>query len=35
MQEDKAMIHVTMEEAKERLPDLMDAAARGETVLIE
>ncbi len=29
------MIQVTMDEAKERLPDLMDAAARGETVLIE
>lgn len=29
------MIQVTMEEAKDRLPDLMDAAVRGETVLIE
>lgn len=29
------MIQVTMDEAKERLPDLMGAAARGETVLIE
>lgn len=29
------MIQVTMAEAKERFPDLMDAAARGETVLIE
>ncbi len=29
------MIQVTMDEAKERLPDLIDAAARGETVLIE
>ncbi len=29
------MIQVTMDEAKERLPDLMDAAARSETVLIE
>ncbi len=28
------MIQVTMDEAKERLPDLI-AAARGETVLIE
>ncbi len=35
MQEDRAMIQVTMDEAKERLPDLIDAAARGETVLIE
>jgi antitoxin (DNA-binding transcriptional repressor) of toxin-antitoxin stability system len=32
---EKAMIQVTTDEAKERLPDLMDAAARGETVLIE
>jgi antitoxin (DNA-binding transcriptional repressor) of toxin-antitoxin stability system len=30
-----AMIQVTMDEAKERLPDLIDAAARGEMVLIE
>ena len=29
------MIQVTMDEAKEQLPDLIDAAARGETVLIE
>jgi len=29
------MIQVTMDEAKDRLPDLIDAAARGETVLIE
>jgi antitoxin (DNA-binding transcriptional repressor) of toxin-antitoxin stability system len=29
------MIQVTMDEAKERLPDLIDAASRGETVLIE
>ncbi len=35
MQEESAMIRVTMDEAKERLPDLMDAAARGATVLIE
>lgn len=28
------MIHVTMDEAKERLSGLMDAVARGETVLI-
>lgn len=29
------MIQVTMDEAKERLPDLMAAAIRGEMVLIE
>lgn len=31
---DSATIQVTMDEVKERLPDLMDAATRGETVLI-
>ena len=29
------MIQVTMDEAKGQLADLIDAAARGETVLIE
>jgi antitoxin (DNA-binding transcriptional repressor) of toxin-antitoxin stability system len=29
------MVQVSLDEAKERLPDLIDAAARGETVLIE
>ena len=29
------MIQVTTDQAKDKLPDLIDAASRGETVLIE
>ncbi len=29
------MIHVRLDDAKTQLPDLIDAAVRGETVLIE
>jgi antitoxin (DNA-binding transcriptional repressor) of toxin-antitoxin stability system len=29
------MIHVRLDDAKTQLPDLVDAAVRGETVLIE
>jgi antitoxin (DNA-binding transcriptional repressor) of toxin-antitoxin stability system len=29
------MIHVQLDDAKTQLPDLIDAAVRGETVLIE
>jgi antitoxin (DNA-binding transcriptional repressor) of toxin-antitoxin stability system len=32
---ESAVIQVTMDEAKERLADLINAAVRGETVLIE